>query len=341
MPRAAEHNQEIAMDRRALLKYTAGFLAASPWLPSHAKEAYPSRPIRIVVSSGHTSPTDFAGRVVGDLLSRRFGQPVTVENRPGAGGMVGLQHVAQSPADGYTLATGGLGNHVIPPVVIKNLPFDVIASFVPIAQVAEFVNVLVVSNDSKLESVQDLLRQAKAEPGKLNYASVGAGTSSHLTSELLALQGGTQFTHVPYGKASESMIDVANGTVAFSFANLPAAMPLLRGNKLKALGVSSAYRSEHLPGIPTLQEQGVKDFDVSSWMGIYGPAGMPVDIVRLLGDAISEGLKADEYRKRLSEAGCEPKTLASEKFLERNRAEVARWSEVVKKAGISVNFGGS
>ena len=330
------------MDRRALLKYTGSFLAIWPWTQPFAEEKYPSRAIRIVVSSGHTSPTDFAGRVVGDLLAKRFKQPVTVENRPGAGGMVGLQHVAQSPPDGYTLATGGLGNHVIPPVVIKNLPFDVIASFVPIAQVAEFVNVLVVSKESQLNSVQELLREAKADPSKrMNYASVGAGTSSHLTSELFALQAGTPFTHVPYRNASESMIDVANGTITFSFANLPAAMPLLRGNKLKALGVSSAYRSEHLPGVPTLQEQGVQDFDVSSWMGIYGPAGMPGDIVRLLGETISEGLKAAEYQKRLSEAGCEPKTLASMDFLERNRAEVARWSEVVKRAGISVNFGGS
>jgi tripartite-type tricarboxylate transporter receptor subunit TctC len=294
------------------------------------------------VSSGPTSPTDLAGRVVGDLLSKRFGQPATVENRPGAGGMVGLQHAAQAKPDGYTLATGGLGNHVIPPVVIKNLPFDVIASFVPIAQVAEFVNVLVVAKDSRLNSVQDLLREAKADPNRrMNYASVGAGTSSHLTSELFALQTGTQFTHVPYRNASESMVDVANGTVAFSFANLPAAMPLLRGDKLKALGVSSSYQSKHLPGVLTLQEQGVKDFDVSSWMGIYGPAGMPGEIVRLLGDTISEGLKADEYQKRLSEAGCEPKTLASAEFLERNRKEVARWSKVVKQAGISVNFGGS
>jgi tripartite-type tricarboxylate transporter receptor subunit TctC len=307
-----------------------------------AQEAYPSRAIRIVVSSGHTSPTDLAGRVVGELLSKRFGQPATVENRPGAGGMVGLQHAAQSRPDGYTLATGGLGNHVIPPVVIKNLPFDVIASFVPIAQVAEFVNVLVVSAESPLNSVQDLLREAKADPDKrMNYASVGAGTSSHLTSELFALQTGTKFTHVPYRNASESMVDVANRNVAFSFANLPAAMPLLRSNKLKALGVSSSYQSKHLPGVLTLQEQGVKDFDVSSWMGIYGPAGMPDDIVRLLGDTIAEGLKADEYQKRLSDAGCEPKTLASGEFLERNRAEVARWREVVRQAGISVNFGGS
>jgi tripartite-type tricarboxylate transporter receptor subunit TctC len=256
--------------------------------------------------------------------------------------MVGLQHAAQSRPDGYTLATGGLGNHVIPPVVIKNLPFDVIASFVPIAQVAEFVNVLVVSAESPLNSVQDLLREAKADPDKrMNYASVGAGTSSHLTSELFALQTGTKFTHVPYRNASESMVDVANRNVAFSFANLPAAMPLLRSNKLKALGVSSSYQSKHLPGVLTLQEQGVKDFDVSSWMGIYGPAGMPDDIVRLLGDTIAEGLKADEYQKRLSDAGCEPKTLASGEFLERNRAEVARWREVVRQAGISVNFGGS
>lgn len=330
------------MDRRTLLKYAGSCIALPAWTQALAQDAYPSRPIRIVVSSGHTSPTDLAGRVVADLLAKRFGQPATVENRPGAGGMVGLQYAAQSRPDGYTLATGGLGNHVIPPVVIKNLPFDVIASFVPIAQVAEFVNVLVVSKESPLASVQDLLREAKADPNKrLNYASVGAGTSSHLTSELFALQAGTQFTHVPYRNASESMIDVANGNVAFSFANLPAAMPLLRGNKLKALGVSSSYRSRHLPGVLTLQEQGVRDFDVSSWMGIYGPAGMPEDVVRLLGDTISEGLKADEYQKRLSEAGCEPKTLASKEFGERNRSEVDRWSKVVKQAGISVTFGGT
>jgi tripartite-type tricarboxylate transporter receptor subunit TctC len=330
------------VDRRTLLKYTGSCITIAPWIQAFAQESYPSRPIRIVVSSGHTSPTDLAGRVVADLLTKRFGQPATVENRPGAGGMVGLQHAAQSRPDGYTLATGGLGNHVIPPVVIKNLPFDVIASFIPIAQVAEFVNVLVVSSESSLNSLQDLLREARKDPDKrLNYASVGAGTSSHLTSELFALQAGTQFTHVPYRNASESMIDVANGNVAFSFANLPAAMPLLRSSKLKALGVSSSYRSKHLPDVPSLQEQGIKDFDVSSWMGIYGPAGMPEDIVRLLGETISEGLKADEYQKRLSEAGCEPKTLASREFVERNRAEVERWSKVVKQAGISVNFGGS
>jgi tripartite-type tricarboxylate transporter receptor subunit TctC len=168
------------MKRRALLKYAGSCIAISPWTQPFAQETYPSRPIRIVVSSGPTSPTDLAGRVVGDLLSKRFGQPATVENRPGAGGMVGLQHAAQAKPDGYTLATGGLGNHVIPPVVIKNLPFDVIASFVPIAQVAEFVNVLVVAKDSRLNSVQDLLREAKADSNRrMNYASVGAGTSSH------------------------------------------------------------------------------------------------------------------------------------------------------------------
>lgn len=169
----------------------------------------------------------------------------------------------------------------------------------------------------------------------------GAGTSSHLTSELFALQTDLKFTHVPYRNASESMIDVANGNVSFSFANLPAAFPLLRSDRLKAIGVSSSYRSRHLPDIATLQEQGVKDFDVSSWMGIYGPAGMPGDIVRLLGDTIAEGLRSEVYQKKLIDAGCEPNTLAADKFGERNRAEVVRWSKVVKQAGISVNFGGS
>jgi tripartite-type tricarboxylate transporter receptor subunit TctC len=329
------------MDRRASIK-TIGGLAVLAWtLPSTGQEKYPSRTIRIVVSAGPGGATDLAGRIVADVLTEKYGQPVVVENRPGAGGMVGLQYAARAPADGYTLATGGLGNHVIPPVTIRNLPIDVVEAYVPIAQVAEFVNVLVVRPESPFNDVQDLIRHAKTSGKPMSYASVGAGTSSHLTSELFALSQGIKLLHVPYKNAGDSMVDIANGSVDFGFANMPPAIPLIRGNKLKALGVTSAYRSRHLPELTTLQEQGVKDFAVSSWMGIYGQRAMPKELVHKLGEDISEGLKAQGPQSKLINAGTEPRPLAADAFAEVNRRELERWGKVAREAGISIAFGGS
>jgi tripartite-type tricarboxylate transporter receptor subunit TctC len=265
---------------------------------------------------------------------------VVVENRPGAGGLVGLQVAAQAKADGYTLATGGLGNHVIPPVTIRNLPFDIVKAFVPIAQVAEFLNVLVVGADSPFKSAHDLIAAGKVGGRSLSYASVGAGTSSHLTSELFAQRAGLKLHHVPYGNISTSLVDITGGSVDFGFANLPPTLPLLKSGKLRALGVSSAYRSRHLPDVPTVQEQGVPDFDVSSWMGIYGQSDMPAALVQELSRVITEGLGSAEHQEKLSTAGFEPKTLDAEAFAARNRSELVRWAAVAKAADISVEYGG-
>ncbi len=327
------------MHRRTILRSTA--VAALSWNLPASGQSYPSQRIRIIVASAPGAVTDTAGRAVADVLTRRYGQPVIVENRPGAGGLVGLQAAAQAKPDGYTLATGGLGNHVIPPVTIRNLPFDIVKAFAPIAQVAEFLNVLVVGSESPFRSVQDLVRAGKAAGGtSLSYASVGAGTSSHLTSELFAQRAGLRLNHVPYGSISTSLVDITSGNVDFGFANLPPTLPLLRSGKLKALGISSAYRSRHLPDVPTVQEQGVADFDVSSWMGIYGQADMPRSLVQELGEVISEGLRSPEHQEKMSTAGFEPNTLAADGFAERNRSELIRWAAVAKAAGISVEYGG-
>ena len=328
------------MDRRALLKTglaaTGGTMMT--WTFGARAQGYPHQRITIIVASAPGAVTDTAGRIAAEILTHRYGQPVLVENRPGAGGVIGLSVAAQAKPDGYTLATGGLGNHVIPPVTIRNLPLDIVASFVPIAQVAEFLNVLVVRTDSPLSSVADLIKAGKA--ATLSYASVGAGTSSHLTSELFAQRTGLKFTHIPYKAASASLVDISNGQVDFGFANLPPSVPLLKAGKLKAIGISSAYRSRHLKEIPTIQEQGVADFDVSSWMGIYGPAGMPADLVTELGRTISDGIRQPDMQKRLDTAGFEPNTLDAPAFAERNRKELARWAAVAKSAGISVEYGG-
>jgi tripartite-type tricarboxylate transporter receptor subunit TctC len=326
------------MHRRAVLKGSA--TAALSWtLPAFGAD-YPNQRIRIIVASAPGAVTDTAGRAVADLLTRKYGQPVVVENRPGAGGLVGLQVAAAAKPDGYTLATGGLGNHVIPPVTIRNMPFDIVKSFMPIAQVAEFLNVLVVRSDSPFNSIRDLVSAGKTGAAALSYASVGAGTSSHLTSELFGQRAGLRLVHVPYGNVSNSLVDITSGNVDFGFANLPPSLSLLRSGKLKALGISSNYRSRHLPDVPTVEEQGVPDFNVSSWMGIYGPAGMPPALVTQLGQVISEGLRTPEHQEKMSVAGFEPNTLDATAFTERNRSELVRWAAVAKEASISVEYGG-
>lgn len=319
---------------------TAPAAPVAPVAPStQAAQGYPQQRIVIVVASAPGAVTDTAGRTAADILIRRYGQPVIVENRPGAGGVIGLQHAAAARADGYTLATGGLGNHVIPPATIRNLPLDLVASFVPIAQVAEFLNVLVVGPDSSSNSVADLIRAGRRST--LSYASVGAGTSSHLTSELFGQRVGLKFSHVPYKAASSSLVDISNGQIDFGFANLPPTLPLLKAGRLKALGISSAYRSRHLPDVATVQEQGVADFDVSSWMGIYGPAGLPPTLVTELGRTISEGIGQPDIQARLDAAGFEPRTLDAKAFAERNRSELLRWTKVAREAGITIEYGAS
>ncbi|GGX03468.1 MFS transporter [Pigmentiphaga litoralis] len=327
------------MDRRTVLK-VIGSTAALAWdLPVFAQETYPTRPLRIVVPYTAGGVTDVAARIVGDILFRKYGQPAVIENRAGGSGVIGAQYVAHAPADGYTLIVGGLGGNVILPVTVRNLPLDIKASFVPVAQVAEFVNVLVVAQSHPANSVAELIAYAKRSSKPLGYGTNGLGTSSHLTTELFALTAGLTLMHAPYKGSNEALVDTVNGNLDFCFSNLPPVLPLLKAGKLKALAVTSSYRSRHLPNVMTMGEAGIADFSVTSWLGIYGPSKMPPGIVAQLGKDISEGLKAPDMQAKVEAAGFEPRPLDANAFARLNDAEYARWEGIARKANVSLEFG--
>ena len=327
------------MDRRTALKAAGGVVALS-WTPAlRAQEKYPSRPVRIVVQYPPGGVTDVAARLVGEVLTRKYGQPTVIENRPGASGIIGQQYVAGLPPDGYTLITGGLGGNVIPPVTVRNLPLDVVRSFAPIAQVAEFVNILVVPQQHPAASVRELIAHARRSSKPLSYGSNGLGTSVHLTSELFASTAGIELMHVPYKGSSEALVDTVNGNLDFCFSNLPPVMPLLKSGKLRALAVTSSYRIRQLPDVPTMAEAGVQDFVVTSWLGIYGPAKMPAALVEQLGRDIAEGLRQSDMTARLEAAAFEPRPLDSVEFARVNQSELARWDAIAKRSKVALEFG--
>lgn len=327
------------MDRRTALK-AAGGVAALSWTPAlRAQEKYPSRPVRIVVQYPPGGVTDVAARLVGEVLTRKYGQPTIIENRPGASGIIGQQYVAGLPPDGYTLITGGLGGNVIPPVTVRNLPLDVVRSFVPIAQVAEFVNILVVPQHHPATSVRELIAHARRSSKPLSYGSNGLGTSVHLTSELFASTAGIDLMHVPYKGSSEALVDTVNGNLDFCFSNLPPVVPLLKSGKLRALAVTSSYRIRQLPDVPTMAEAGVQDFVVTSWLGIYGPAKMPAAIVGQLGRDIADGLRQPDMTARLEAAAFEPRPLDSVAFARVNQSELTRWDAIARRSKVALEFG--
>ncbi|MNX34892.1 Tripartite tricarboxylate transporter family receptor [compost metagenome] len=329
------------MHRRTVLKAIAGGVAmATAGMSRAADGAFPSKPLRLIVPYPPGGVTDVAGRLAGEILTRKFGQPVVVENRPGANGMIGSQQVATAPADGYTLLLNGLGGMVLPMATVTGLPLDMSRAFTPIGQMAEFINVLIVRADSPIRSVNDLIAaaQARSKDG-LNYGSNGIGTSVHLTTAFFAQRTGTNLLHVPYKGSGEMLVDVVNGNLDFSFSNLPPVMGLVRKGSIRAIAVTSSYRSKQLPEVPTMAEQGVADFDVTSWLGLYGPAGLPPDLVRKLSAALQEGMAQPQSAETLSAAGFEPRPSDAAAFAELNRTELARWKQVASRANISLKFG--
>ncbi|WP_233233263.1 tripartite tricarboxylate transporter substrate binding protein [Bordetella sp. LUAb4] len=301
---------------------------------------YASKPIRLIVPYPPGGVTDVAGRLASEILGSRFGQPVVVENRPGANGMIGNQHVAAAAPDGYTLLLNGLGGMVLPTATVTGLPLDTARAFTPIGEMAEFINVLIVRADSPIRSVNDLLALARQRSKEgLSYGSNGIGTSVHLTTAFFAQRTGVHLLHVPYKGSSEMLVDVINGNLDFSFSNLPPVQGLLRKGSLRAIAVTSSYRSQQLPDVPTMAEQGLADFDVTSWLGLYGPAGMAPALVQTLSSALQDGMATPKARETLSAAGFEPKGSTAAAFAELNRAELVRWKQVAERANISLKFG--
>ncbi len=303
----------------------------------YAQAAYPTKPIRIVVPFPAGGTTDILARAVAQKLTETNGQPVVVDNRPGAGGNIGAELVAKSPPDGYTLLMGTVGTHAINPSLYAKMPYDHQKDFAPVILVAGVPNVLVINPAVPANSVQDLIAYGKANPGKLNFASSGSGTSIHLAGELFKTMSGVQMTHVPYKGSAPALTDLMGGQVQIMFDNLPSALPQIKGGKLKALAVTSAQRASALPDVPTIAEAGLPGFEATSWFGLLAPAGTPKDVITKLNAEVAKWLATPEAREKLASQGAIAAGKTPEDFAQHIVAETAKWQKVVKESGAKVD----
>lgn len=327
------------LSRRRLL-ITAAAVAFAP-LPALAQSAWPNKPVRIVVPFAPAGTTDILARALAPELSRAFGQPFIIENKPGAGGNLGADLVAKS-GDGHTLLMGTVGTHAINPALYARMPYDHVKDFVPVTLVAGVPNVLVM-NPAKAEAmgikgVPDLIRVAKANPGKLNMASSGNGTSIHLAGELFKTMTGTYMVHFPYRGSGPALLDLMGGNMDLMFDNLPSAMPHIKAGKLKALAVTSAERSSALPDLPTVAEAGpLKGFEASSWFGLLAPAGTAPEVVNRLQQETAKALATPALKERLQAQGAIPSGMSPADFAKFIAAETKKWAAVVKASGATVD----
>jgi tripartite-type tricarboxylate transporter receptor subunit TctC len=326
------------VNRRILI--ATALAVAAPWCA--AQGAWPSKPVRIVVPFAAGGTTDILARALAPELQKVFGQAFIVDNKPGAGGNLGADQVAKSAPDGYTLLMGTVGTHAINPSLYPKMPYDHVKDFVPITLVAGVPNVLVLNPAKaealKIASVPDLIRYAKANPGKLNMASSGNGTSIHLAGELFKTMTGTFMVHFPYRGSGPALLDLIGGNMDLMFDNLPSAMPQIKAGKLKALAVTSAERSAAVPELPTVAEAaGLKGYEASSWFGLLAPAGTPADIVTKLQQETAKALATPAMKERLLSQGAIPSGITSAEFSKLIAAETKKWAEVVKASGAKVD----
>lgn len=318
----------------------AALLAALP--AAWAQNAWPTKPVKIIVPFAPGGTTDILARAVAPELSRAFGQQFVVENKAGAGGNLGAEIVAKSAGDGYTLLMGTVGTHGINRALYAKLPYDPFKDFVPVTLVAGVPNVMVINSDlaasHKINSVNDFVKYAKANPGKLNMASSGNGTSIHLAGELFKSQTGIFMAHIPYRGSSPALLDLAAGNMDVMFDNLPSAMQLIKGGRIKALAVTSGQRSSAMPELPTIEEAaGLKGFEASSWFGLLAPAGTPMDIVNRIQQEVAKSLNTPAIKEKMQLQGAIPSGNTSAQFATMIEAEHKKWAAVVKASGAKVD----
>jgi tripartite-type tricarboxylate transporter receptor subunit TctC len=312
--------------------------------PSRAQTAWPSKPVRIVVPFAPGGTTDILARAMAPELSRAFGQQFVVENRAGAGGNIGADLVAKAPNDGYTLLMGTVGTHGINKSLYARMPYDPQKDFAPISLVAGVPNVMVVNTEKAaargIQNVADFIRHAKANPGKLNMASSGNGTSIHLAGELFKSMGGVFMTHFPYTGSGPALLALLAGDMDVMFDNLPSSMPHIKAGKLKALAVTSAQRSSALPDVPTVEQAGgavFKGFEASSWFGLLAPAGTAPDTITRIQQETAKALGTPAIKERLQAQGAIPSGNTPQEFARLIDAEIRKWAPVVKNSGAKVD----
>lgn len=317
-------------------RFVTGLLLASLALAAQA-QPYPSKPLRIVVPFAPGGSTDIVARILAERLAGPLGQPVTVENRAGAAGNIGGEAVARSAPDGYTLLMATTGVMAINNALYKSMTYDAAKDLEPVVFTTSITNVLSVPPEIPAKTVTELVALAKAQPGKLSFASSGAGSSTHLSGELFKSMAGIDVLHVPYKGSGQALVDLMAGRVSMIFDNMPSVLPYIRGGKLRGLGVTGAKRSAAMPELPTIAEAGVPGYESLSWSGIAAPAGTPREIVMRLNREIGSVLAASDVRQKLTELGAEPVGGPPETFAAHVRAERDKWSRLVRERNITVN----
>jgi len=331
-------------NRRAALAASAAAAVALMAPTAWAQNTWPTKPVRIVVPFAAGGTTDILARAIAPELSKAFGQQFIVDNRAGAGGNLGAELVARAPNDGYTLLMGTVGTHGINRALYPKLPFDPIKDFAPVTLVAAVPNVMEMNADKakalNIRNVQDFIKYAKANPGKLNMASSGSGTSIHLAGELFKSMTGTFMAHIPYKGSGPALLDMVGGNADVMFDNLPSSMAQIKGGKLTALAVTSAQRSPALPDIPTVEEAGgpaLKGYEASSWFGLLAPAGTPPEIVNRIQQEVAKSLGTPAIKEKMLAQGAIPSGNSPADFSKLIASEHTKWAKVVKDSGAKVD----
>lgn len=302
---------------------------------SAAAQEYPARPLRIIVAYTPAGATDILARAIGQKMSESWGQPVIVDNRPGAAGNIGTEIAAKSAPDGYTLLMATAGTHGINPSLYRKLAWAP-RDFTGVSLVAMVPNILVVNNALPVKSVKELIAYAKANPGKLSYGSPGLGSTAHLSMELFKSMTGTQMTHVPYKGSAGVMADVMSGQIALTMDNIPPYLPQVKAGKLRALAVSPAKRTPAAPDLPTVAEAGVPGYDSGAWFGLVAPTGTPRAVIDKLATETQRILKLPDVRERISALGAEIVGNAPDEFNAFMKSELAKWAKVIQEANVEL-----
>jgi len=315
------------------LAWAVGLSAAVLVAPLAQAQGYPNKPIRLICPFPPGGAVDIASRAIATELSKNLGQPVTVDNRPGAGGNIGGAEAARSAPDGYTLFMTTSGIQAINPALYAKMPFDPGKDLVPVAGLVSLNNVLVLHPSVKANSVAEVIAMAKAQPGAVNYASSGSGTSIHMSGEMFKHLAGLNIVHVPYKGSAPALNDLLGGQVMMMFDNIPSALPHIKSGRLRALATTGAKRDPLLPELPTVSEAGVTGYESGVWFGLAVAAGTPKEIIAKLNAEAVKGTKAPEYVKRMTELGYNILGTSPETMAEMSRNEVSRWGPIVKASG--------